>query len=690
MPERILVITEKPSSARRIARALDDQGKPSSLKNGSVQYHVSRRGEDELIIVSALGHLYTIIQKGKGWNYPVYDIEWAPTYQAGKSNPRTRAHINAIKDLSQGATGYVSACDYDIEGSLIAYTILLYAVGDHSLAKSRRMLYSTLTREDLNKSWENMLPALDYPVIAAGKARHEMDWLFGINLSRALSLSVRKASGDFKTLSIGRVQGPTLRFVKEREEEINTFVPIPYWKINAETKIEDKKYPLEYEKQRLEREVHAKDVATACRGKEGTIKAIRSETETTPSPPPFNLGDLQREAYRVFKMNPSATLASAEKLYLSAHISYPRTSSQKLPSSIDLREILRKLAKNPSYAKQAEVLLMKKRLIPRQGKKDDVAHPAIHPTGSRPRRLGDNEKNVYDLVVKRFLACLSEPAIHEKIQGDIDVNGHLFYLNGSKTLESGWMDSYQPYVKDKEVLLPELKVGMTLPITKLSSRRNYSSPPPRFNQSTLLRLMENQNIGTKATRTNIIDTLYRRHYIEGNIVRITDLGFSIIETLERYSPDIISVEMTRELEQNLEDIQSGNLHADTVIENTVKTLDPILKRFKENAEKIGSEISLTLKDMFYKENYLGKCPSCGEGDIMIQRNRKTGKNFASCTNTKNGSCNQTYSLPQKKKVYSTGQRCVTCSAPVIKMYYGRKPWSLCLNAACPTKKGEHK
>lgn len=591
MPERFLVITEKPSSARRIAQALDDEGHPASFRDGSIQYHVARKKGDELLVVSALGHLYALTQTGGGWTYPVYEMKWVPAYQVNRVNSRAKAYIETISTLSRSVNRFVSACDYDQEGSLIAYNILRYAVGEHSLARSQRMLYSALTRTDLVKAWETMEPTLDYPVVAAGKARHEADWLFGINLSRALTLAVKKASSAKKTLSIGRVQGPTLSFVKERETAIRGFVPRPYWKVYAETVISGEVYPLEYEKQRLEREAHARELVSDCRGRDGKVVEIEKRNERLLPPPPFNLGDLQREAYRVFKLSPVATLRAAEKLYLGTYISYPRTSSQRLPPTLDLRGILEKLSRHPAYAKHAEALLSRRGLKPRQGKKDDPAHPAIHPTGAKPRRLQGNEAKTYDLIVKRFLSCLEGPAIREKIDAEVDINGHSFYLRGSKTLKKGWLDTYTPYVEDKETALSELEMDMVIPVTRLSTRRSYTKPPRRFNPSSMLRHMESHEIGTKATRADIIDTLYWRGYITGRSIAITDLGLRIVETLEEYCPSILGVEMTRKLEGSLEEIQVGKKSPEAVIEDVKDTLKPILAHFKDNEGEIGAAIA---------------------------------------------------------------------------------------------------
>ena len=590
MSKRALVITEKPSSARRIAAALDENSKPNRARYGKVSFYVSYRDGMELVVVSAVGHLYTIVQKRGGWTYPVYDIKWVPSHRADKRASYTKPYLDAIINLANNIDEVVSACDYDQEGSLIAFNIIKHGLGEAALGKSKRMLFNTLTEGELVRSWETR-QTLDYPVIAAGKVRHEADWLYGINLSRALTLTAKKRIDYKNTLSIGRVQGPTLRFVYDLESRINSFVPIPYWKVSAETIIDEITYPLEYEKPRLEREVHAKQAAEECRGKEGTIKEIEGKEERMQPYPPFNLGDLQQEAYRVFKYNPSVTLKIAETLYLSALISYPRTSSQRIPATIDVREILGKLGENMRYEGDVSTLIDQKRFKSRQGKKDDLAHPAIHPTGNKPGRLKPEELKVYDLIVTRFLASLGKPSVRARSTVDIDVNDHTFYLKGGHTIEPGWTVFYRPYFISKNTPLPEVKVGKVLPITKLSTRRHYTKPPARFTASSLVRKMEDEGLGTKATRSNIIDTLHRRGYIRSQRMAITDLGSNVIEALAKYSPDIIDVQLTKTLEAQLNCIESGEGTADDVIEETISKLDVILKRFKEKEVKIGASLT---------------------------------------------------------------------------------------------------
>jgi DNA topoisomerase-1 len=621
LSSRVLVITEKPSSARKIAYALDDDGSPRNAKYGKITFYVASRSKDELVVVSAVGHLYSIDQVGKGWTYPIFDIKWTPTYRQNKRASYTKQYLDAIIGLGKQVDAYVSACDYDQEGSLIAFNIIKHGIGDKALTKSRRMVYSTLTEKELVSSWKNMSTSLDYPVAAAGKARHEADWLFGINLSRALTIAARRYLDFKKVLSIGRVQGPTLKFVYDHEQSIRGFIPVPYWKIYAETEIDSNVYSLEYEKPRLEREVHAKEIASDCRGKTGKATDIASEKSRTLPPTPFSLGDLQREAYRHHKMNPSATLKAAESLYLGAYISYPRTESNKIPDSIDIKEILANLSKNPVYENESKQLIQEKRFKSRPGKGDDPAHPAIHPTGQRPRRLKDEEQKIYDLVVRRFLASLGKPLVQLKTDVTVDVNGYIFYLKGVVTQKPGWTTYYGSYYSSKDQVIPEIIIGQEIPVTKLLTRRQYTRPGSRFNASSLIRKMEQEKIGTKATRSNIVDTLYNRGYIRGQKIAITSLGENTIETLAIYCPEIIDVKLTRDLEAELEEIESGMKDASAVFTDVVEELKPILARFKENEEQIGRTISNAVLGKSSGDS--GSCRLCYrdkvEGSVFCSR-----------------------------------------------------------------------
>jgi len=684
---RTLVICEKPSAAKRIAQALDDEGGADGYTERGVSYHVAHRGAEELVVVSALGHLFTVAQKSVGWTYPVFDVAWVPVYEANKSASKARGYIDVIKKLSAGVDGYVSACDYDMEGSLIAYNILLHVCGVESLKKARRMRFSTLTDRDIADAWRSMSNTLDFPIIEAGRARHEVDWLFGINLSRALTLSVKKATGRFRTLSIGRVQGPTLGSIVEREVEIRTHVPAPFWVIDAHAEIDGKRYPLEHEKPRIETQLEALEVVNACRGGEGVVESIRSTRQRLQPPHPFSLGDLQREAYHQFRYSPQTTLKAAERLYLAALISYPRTSSQRLPDSLNLGDILKGLGKQQMYADLVNRLLSKPAPKPNQGEKDDMAHPAIHPTGDVPGKLSPIERRLYDLICRRFMATLGDPAMRLNMDASVKVDGHLFHVRGSRIIEPGWTAIYSPFFKAVEVDLPALKIGQKVPLSNLDAITRYSKAPQRFNPSSLLKLMEDEGIGTKATRTEIMDTLFRRGYVEGNPIRTTELGLAIIETLTHHCPGILSVGMTRELEDELEHIQTGGTPGSDIVQKSRETLKPILAEFKTNEKLIGAEVGSALAISRSDDVSLGPCPICKTGEIRVIRNRQTGKRFAGCSNYPSGRCNVSYPLPQSGRILAKGGTCPHCGAPIIRLARrGRRPWEFCINFSCPSKR----
>jgi DNA topoisomerase-1 len=684
LTERVLVVCEKLTAARRIAQALAEDGAPEGFSERGVPYFIARHGKLDLIIVSALGHLFSIAQKGGKWTYPAFDYEWVPSHVVNKRMARTRRFVEAIEKLSLGVGGYVNACDYDMEGSLIGYMILLHVCGEDSVAKAGRMRYSTLTDRDVNRAWKEMSGSLDFPLVEAGRARHEVDWLFGINLTRALTLSVKNATGFYKVLSVGRVQGPTLNFIKEREVEIRTFVPVPFWVVKAETRLGRKKYVLEHKEQRIINESEAEKIVAECVGKEGDLKELKTKRTTLPPSPPFNLGDLQREAYYKFRYAPRTTLQAAEKLYLGALISYPRTSSQRIPPSIDIKGILRGLRDQKEYADFAYRLLKRSPLRPRQGKKDDTAHPAIHPTGKKPDKLEKVGSRVYDLICRRFMASLGDPAIKEVTKATVDIQGHVFFLKGSRLLEGGWTEVYSPYFKEKGVVLPPLEIGQKIRVRKVEASRRLTRPPPRFNPGSLLGLMESEGIGTKATRSDIIYTMFRRGYVEGKNIGVTDLGLTVVESLEGIVPEILSVEMTRKLEADIEGIRTGETSGEAVVQEAKGILEPVLSEFKANEASIGAEIDGALLRATRKSNILGPCPACGTGEIRIITSKQSGKRFAGCTNYFKGSCDASYPLPQKGKIQVTGTKCSACGAPRIRVLRRRRqPWDLCVNIDCP-------
>ena len=689
MGKYTLIITEKPDAASRIASALDAEGKAEKTVENGVPYYVAKRSEN-IVVVPALGHLYTVASaKKRKREYPVFDFQWVPRYLAERGAARTRTWLKVISKLAENAGTFIDACDYDVEGSIIGYSILKYAC-DNKESLAQRMKYSTLTKEELVKSYTEPLPHLDFALIEAGLTRHEVDWLYGINLSRALTMAAKNYSGKYATLSTGRVQGPTLKFLETRERSIKCFVPTPYWSIKAEVKIEGAVFEAEYEKKAIEIKAEAEAIIESCKGKDGETEKIEIKKFQQMPPLPFDLGSLQSEAYRLFRYTPMRTSSIAQRLYLDALISYPRTSSQKLPPVIGYEAILKQLGRTREYAKLTAELLAKSALKPAEGKKEDPAHPAIYPTGNLPERtLYSTEKNIWDLVVRRFMAVFGESAIRQSVKVTISINGNHFQLNGRRTLEEGWLRFYKPHVQSEDALLPPLKEGQKVSVKRVVLEDKFTKPPSRYNPSSLLRKMEKEEIGTKATRAGIIQTLHNRKYIREERIVVTDLGFEVIDVLKKYCPSVVSIELTRKLEERMNEIQQGKETRENVLRGAIEILKPVTEKLKEKEQIIGARLSQAIQKARLEERIIGTCPICQNGKLVILRSKKTGKRFVGCTNYFEGNCKAAFPLPQRGLVKPLGNVCKSCGWSTVRVWMkGKRPWNLCLNPECPAKTKE--
>jgi DNA topoisomerase I len=685
-----LIVTEKPDAAKRIATALDCKGNATkNVEHGVPFYQAYRNGD--IIVVPALGHMYTVSSKEKNsGGYPVFNYCWVPRYMVERRSSKIQVWLEVISKLSKGAEVFVDACDFDIEGSIIGYCLLKYACGNKEKV-AKRMKYSTLTTEELQQSYVNILPNLDFGLVNAGLARHEIDWLYGINLSRALTAAAKSNSGKYATISTGRVQGPTLKFLEDREKSINSFVPNPYWTIKAKIFINGIAYEFDYEKT-LYNKQEANAIMETCKTKEGQIKKITVGTFSQKPPFPFDLGALQSEAYRLFHYPPIRTLNIAQHLYINALISYPRTSSQKLPPQIGYTQILRRLSQLSVYHDPASKLLSKSVLKPNEGIKSDSAHPAIYPTGNLPEKsLGTPERNVFDLVARRFMAVFGEPATRQSTEVVTDINGNSFVFSANQTLQDGWLEFYKPYVDLKNSIVPSATEGQKVEIKRVTLKENLTKPPPRYNPRSLLIKMEKEEIGTKATRAAIIQTLSDRKYLnDTSSLVVSQLGHEVIDVLEKYCPSIISSELTKQLEEEMNQIQEGAQTKEVVLQKAIEILKPVLSELKINQSFVGFKLSEALDRSRMEQRTIGACPKCSDGKLVILRSRRTQKRFVGCSNYFKAKCNITFPLPQMGTIKPLATLCKTCGFPVVYVLANNRKWLLCLNPNCPTKKTNKK
>ncbi len=666
--DSILIVTEKPQAALKIASAL---GKPRKYSDDKVAYYEVEHNGEKILVASAVGHLYNLTYSPgqKGW--PIFNTEWVPSYEK-KSAAFTKKYLEVLKKLCKKAKEIIIATDFDIEGEVIGWNVLRFICKQKT---AKRMKFSTLTSDELVKSYESPLPELAWNNAYAGEARHIIDWLYGINLSRAL-MSAIKTAGAFRILSIGRVQGPALKIIVDREKEISAFKPEPYWQVFAIVGDLEFKHP---------EDIFDKKLLDKFKGiKEAIAETTKREEKISP-PVPFDLTTLQTEAYKFHKISPSETLRIAQQLYIDGLISYPRTSSQKIPDAIEPKKILKALAKHfPKEIKEAT------RDKPIEGKKSDPAHPSIYPTGEFAD-VEERADKIYNLIVKRFISAFSPDAVTENKRivlvatKDKDIK---FTASAMKIKEKGWTKVYPTKMEESE--LPDLNGKVK--IDKIRFDEKETQPPKRYTPASLISTLEKKNLGTKATRSTIIDTLFERGYLDGKSIQATPLGLKLIEALEKYSPIIIDENLTKSLEEEMEKIQEskGDLQKEEnqVVEKAKKIITDISKEFKVKETDIGKELAKGLEILRKEQNEantLIQCPVCKKGNLRILFNRGSYRYFVACSAYPE--CKTTYSLPPNALVKKSEKICESCGFPkVMALRKGKRPWEFCFNINCDANK----
>lgn len=664
-----LIISEKPQAAEKIANSLTDTKVVKSREK--VNYFTLTRNGKKIIVASAVGHLYGLGEKGgESWEYPIFETEWKATYKTNKAAKYTKDYLDTLIKLGKDADQVTIASDYDIEGEVIGLNIVREALGRKD---ANRMKFSTLTKPDLIKAYENKQDHLEWGQARAGETRHTLDWYYGINLSRAFTKSIQEGTNQFKVLSTGRVQAPTLHFLAQRERKIEAFEPEAFSEIYLngkcdnvnikaqyelpENKIKERKKQLEedsdddedtkitVDKSKIFDEEWSKQVVAETTGKDGTIKEITAKQFKQLTPTPFDLTTLQMEASTMLGFSPKRTLEIAQNLYVNGITSYPRTSSQKLPKELDLKDKLNKLLKQPIYAdKVNKVLKINPQIKPNEGKKDDPAHPAIHPTGEIPKKLEGQEARLYDLIVKRFLAVFGKDAIRETNTVTIDVNNHNFILKGTRTVEKNWHELYEPYLKFEEVELPVLEKGHNVENKKIEELQKETSPPKRYTDASIIKELEKRNLGTKATRASILEQLKERGYIVDKSIKVTELGLKMDEVIAQEIPNLVDEELTRHFEEEMELIREEKSTPEKVLGEAKEKLLVILNDIKTHEAELGKRLANAAKIATIEAAKIAKCPSCEEGMLMIKTARKTRKKFIACD--KYPDCKTIFNAPQ--------------------------------------------
>lgn len=635
-------IAEKPSVAREIAIILGANSKHDGYYEGN-----------GYAVTYTFGHLCTLMEPNdykphwKSWD--LNNLPMLPEKFQTKvvDNAGIQKQFNIVKRLFDKADVVINCGDAGQEGELIQRWVLSQA---NYKGKVQRLWISSLTAEAIKEGFDNLKPSEQYDnLFYAGFSRAIGDWLLGMNATRLYTL---KHGGYKQVLSVGRVQTPTLAMVVNRFKEIENFVPQPYWEL--QTLYRDTLFS--YEEGRFTKMEDGEVLANKVKEHEFEIVSITKKKGKDYAPKLFDLTGLQVYCNTKFGFSADETLKIVQKLYEQKVVTYPRVDTTFLPNDIypKVSGILQNLSK---YAPLTAPLLGKK--IKKSPKvfndKKVTDHHAIIPTGVESN-LQYNQQQVYDIITRRFIAVFYEDSTVSNttvIGKAADVN---FKATGKEVLSKGWRVVFESATSNsggaKENLLPSFVKGEKGP-HEPSFLEKQTKPPNQFTEASLLRametagkqvdddemreLMKENGIGRPSTRANIIETLFKRKYIERNKKQVlpTQIGIQLIDTIQNEL--LKSAELTGMWEKQLKDIEKGTYSAAQFIANMKRMVDALVYEVRSETQRANishektEEKAIIKKEIKKKEGITSEiCPKCKKGHLI------KGKSAYGCSDFKNG------------------------------------------------------
>lgn len=626
---KTLVLTEKPSVAKDIARVLGCRKNGSGCIIG-----------DKYIVTWALGHLVTLADpeaydnKYKTWR--MEDLPMLPKHMKLVVIGQTSKQFKAVSALLSSAeiSNVVIATDAGREGELVARWIIQKA---NCRKPMQRLWISSQTDKAIKEGFASLKPSSQYDnLYRSAQCRAEADWLVGLNVSRALTCKHNAQ------LSAGRVQTPTLAMIVKREEEILKFRPKTFYTVKADFGGYSALYKDTHNQARFFDQAAAQKIADEIKGKRGILSEVKKVYRFKAPPAAYDLTELQRDANRKYGYSAKQTLSYMQSLYETHKLlTYPRTDSRYITKDVvaTLPERLRAIAVGP-YKELANAVLKTKPLstkyIVNDAKVTD--HHAIIPTEQYVdlNKLSREERHIYDLVVRRFIAVLSAPFEYDEVQVKITVGGYNFYTKGQTVKSAGWKAVYDSSLEDDDEedsdissqSLPALSQGAPAFVQNVRVSEGKTAPPARYTEATLLTAMENPTgqvddgslrdalktaggLGTPATRADIIEKLFDSFCVErrGREIYPTSKGKQLIEIVPA---ELRSAEMTAKWEQRLSLIANGK--ADD-------------RRFIEEMRTYAASLVNDVRsgDAQYRHDNITRevCPECGK--YLLEVNGKKGK-----------------------------------------------------------------
>jgi len=526
-----LIIAEKNNAAERIAEILSGGGFSTNRVGGVNTYEWDDRGERR-VCMGLAGHVVEVdfADEYNDW----HDVEPSELVDAEiEKNPSKKDIVSAVERLARQANTAVIATDYDSEGELIgkeAYEI----IKDTTKIPVDRVRFSSLTPNEVREAFEDR-EELDFDLAAAGEARQIIDLIWGAALTRYLSLASNRLGDSY--VSVGRVQSPTLKMIVDRDREIRKFDPETYWEIKTDLREDSDEFEARYfykEDNREQERVWDEDDANAVYGRadeasKADVVDVNTRRRNDYPPTPFDTTQFIRAAGAV-GYSASHAMDLAEDLYTNGFISYPRTDNTVYPDDIDVGGVLGVLANHEEFEDDAGELLELGR-SPTSGDKETTDHPPIYPTSlASPNELSDDEWEVYELVVRRFMATVAPPAEWEHVRATFEIEGDTYKANGKRLVDEGY-HAYYPYFNTSENYLPPLEEDEKVAVVEARLEEKETQPPSRIGQSKLVEKMEDEGVGTKCL-TKDTRVIVPDDDREGDVRRIrTDTLFELGQTV---------------------------------------------------------------------------------------------------------------------------------------------------------------
>lgn len=561
---RFVVVAEKPSVARRIRTALWDEG---------------------ILVASVRGHILdSEFPKGHGWKEcppsKLFDVR-----EFG-DEVRDPDAIRELKKVFREGEVLVIATDNDSEGELIGAEILKVWRRVRGDAPYKRMRFNSTDLRELREAWRRLEDDLRWSWVMKALFRQRFDLVTGAAFTRLLTLSARKVDREIKLISWGTCQAPTLWFVVRRERERLNFKSRPFWTIRALLKT-SRGEEFEAESNRFWGESEAREAfEKASSTGRGVVLRFNERFFNVSRPTPIRTDDLLRDLVKLTGLSAAKILGVAEELYADGYISYPRTDTNMYKPDFDFESPLRAACKGlgirPPDAPPS----------PLQGRLDDGAHTPIYPV--MPYGGTGPAAKIWEYIARRFLANAFYPdAVRRERLAEIDLAGVKLKSSGAETIFGGFYEIYG-YFKPKDDPIPELVEGESLTVVAVKLHKGETKPPNRLTESDLLRLMEENGIGTDATRASFPKLIIDRGYVvkERGVFKPTPLGMKLAELLESVDPRLMTPETRRRVEELMGKIEAGELTYEEALNKAIEEYRPLYLKLEKHISAKISELAL--------------------------------------------------------------------------------------------------